>query len=182
MIRYGMRRTRLWAVGLAVMLASCTPGSRSVGDPPAAVPLVLEQPATPFPQAELTDENRARLGELVTGFLVDATLNQDQPLAPAPGTSDLIVPLQPGQDHRVDVTLAPGRWYRFLGACDYECRNVDLELIDAEGVVVIRDLYLNDFPSMDYMSETGGVFTLRLMMRTCVIAPCFAGARMVTQP
>jgi hypothetical protein len=146
------------------------------------VPVTLEQPAQPFPQAELSEENQELLGALVMGFLVDATLNQDQPLAPPSGWTDVIVPLQPGGDHRSEVTLLPGRWYRFLGACDFECRNIDLELLNADGVVVARDLYANDFPEMDYMADSGGVFTLRILMRTCVIAPCYAGVRLVTQP
>ena len=177
-----MRGKSLVALAMALVCVACARADAGSGDPPMGTPVTLQQPAQPFPQAVLSEENQALLGALVMGFLVDATLRQDQELAPPQGWSDVIVPLQPGQDHRSEVTLQAGRWYRFLGACDFECDNVDLELIDAAGVVVARDLFSNDFPQMDFMAPAGGVFTLRILMRTCTIAPCYAGARMVTQP
>jgi hypothetical protein len=181
-----MRREFRWkgvvAAAVAALCSACGAGAPNAGEPPPGIPVSLQPPAQPFPQAALSEENQALLGALVMGFLVDATLRQSQELVPAVGWSDVIVPLQPQADYRSDVTLQAGRWYRFLGACDFECGNIDLELIDANGVVVVRDLFANDFPQMDFMSETGGVYTLRIMMRSCTIAPCYAGVRMVTQP
>jgi hypothetical protein len=118
-------------------------------------PVAQEPPPTPFPEAPLTEDNRAQLGAVVAGFLIGSQERWGDGMIAAAGLADIIVPLQPGTDYRASIALQGGRPYRFVGACDYECRNIDLELWDANGVVVARDLMLNDTPVMDYTPAGG---------------------------
>lgn len=143
-------------------------------------PYAQTAPEAPFPEAPLTDDNRAQLGAVVAGFLIGSQEQWGDGMIPAAGLDDIIVPLTPGTDYRAAITLQGGRPYRFVGACDYECSNVDLELWDASGQVVARDLMQNDTPVMDYTPASGGAYTLRILMQTCTITPCYAGARALT--
>ncbi len=102
-------------------------------------------------------------------------------LAPAAGLSDEVTGLQPGTDHRWQVSLSGGVNYRIIGACDNECSNLDIELIDAStGGVVASDLLPDDFPVVNYSPPANGNYIVRIMMQTCTIAPCFAGARILS--
>jgi hypothetical protein len=175
---------RARAVALAVMMAAsgglmagCGRAEPAPEPPPMGAPFELAAPAQPFPEAPLTDDHRAQLGAVVAGFLVGSQEQWGDGMTQAAGIEDVIVPLLPGTDYRAAMTLEAGRPYRFVGACDYECSNVDLELWDAGGRVVARDLMQNDTPVMDYTPTSGGLYTLRIMMQTCTITPCYAGAR-----
>ena len=172
---------RISALFLALLLIGCGgSGARDTALPAMGVPFQQAVQEHPAPQAPLDDDNRIRLGELVTGFLVDSQMRYGQGMVPALSLSDQIVPMQPGSDYRFPVSLEQGRAYRFVGACDYECRNLDFELLDAAGTVVARDLGANDVPIMDYTPALAGTFTVRLMMQACIIAPCFAGVRVLS--
>jgi|688.fasta_scaffold240112_3 hypothetical protein len=171
---------RALAMGLGLALVACGDTASAPPPPPMGAPVAQEPPPTPFPEAPLTEDNRAQLGAVVAGFLIGSQERWGDGMIAAAGLADIIVPLQPGTDYRASIALQGGRPYRFVGACDYECRNIDLELWDANGVVVARDLMLNDTPVMDYTPAAGGAFTLRILMQTCTITPCYAGARILT--
>ena len=168
------------AMGFGMMLGACGGGQPAPEPPPMGTPVTLTAPEQPFPEAPLTDENRAQLGAVVAGFLIGSQERWGDGMIPAEGLADVIVPLTPGSDYRAPIALQGGRPYRFVGACDYECSNVDLELWDANGQVVARDLMQNDTPVMDFTPATGGGFTLRIMLQTCTITPCYVGARTLT--
>ena len=73
------------------------------------------------------------------------------------------------------------RTYRIVGACDDDCSNLDLELIDVStGGVVASDMLQDDFPVVDFTPQANGRYIVRLLMQTCTVAPCFAGARVLT--
>jgi hypothetical protein len=120
----------------------------------------------------------------VHGFLDRAQQQYAPDFAKAGGLEDHIVALQQGQDDRWPLTLTGGAVYRILGACDNECRNLDLELLDASGAVVASDSAPDDFPLLNFTPPAGGAYTLRTVLQTCTVAPCYVGARVLvrTQP
>ncbi len=132
-------------------------------------------------QANLSAEERAQLEQLVASYLNDVQSAHGGDMGPAAGFTDEVAGLQPGTDHRWQVSLSGGAAYRIIGACDNECSNLDIELIDVStGGVVASDLLPDDFPVVNYTPTANGNYIVRIMMQTCTIAPCYAGGRVLT--
>jgi hypothetical protein len=147
----------------------------------AQAPTVLTPGEGGTQQATVTDEVRQQLIAQMTQFL-DQAGQQFAPGMTAPeGMTDQIVPMQPGTDHRWVVSLTSGAAYTFLGACDGDCTNVDIEVIDMNtGGVVASDVLPDDFPVVQFSPPADGQYMARLMMRSCSVSPCYAGGRVVT--
>ena len=96
------------------------------------------------------------------------------------GLTDQISSLQPGHDYRWQVNLQGATQYRFIGACDNECSNMDIELIDASGAVVASDKAPDDFPVVNFTPASNGQYLVRAILQTCTIGPCYVGARVLT--
>jgi hypothetical protein len=145
----------------------------------ALAALTLAGPA--LAQQDLTDVERQQLVALVGAYLDDVQQHFAPGLAPAAGFSDEIVAMQPGGDHRWSINLVGGAAYRIIGACDNECSDVDIELIDAAGTVVASDTLPDDYPIVDHAPSANGAYVVRMIMQRCTAAPCFAGARVLTE-
>jgi hypothetical protein len=173
---------RHFTLAAALALAACGQNEPAL---PKSEPGALNAPselnaATAEGQALLTPEQRAQLEQLVRNYLDEAVRRNAQGLNPAPGFADEITDLQPGRDHRWQVDLAAGTNYRVVGGCDNECSNLDIELIDARGGVVASDLGPDDFPVVNFTPSANGRYIVRIMMQACSVAPCYAGARVLT--
>ena len=118
----------------------------------------------------------------VRGYLDRAQAQSGENMSVVNGTSDEIVPIQPAADYRRAINLSAGIPYRLLGACDNDCSNMDIELIDAgTGSVVAADSAPNDFPVVNFTPPQDGAYTVRLIMQTCTAAPCYAGVRVLAR-
>lgn len=170
-----MIRSIIFAAASALALAACnqTPAAPAQNAP------TQQQFQMPAQQASLSDSERQQLHELVKGYLDSAQEGLAQGMKPAPGFNDEVTGLQPGHDHRWQVNLKGGTAYRILGGCDNECSNMDMELIDSRGGVVANDMAPDDHPMVNFTPASDGVFTVRLLMQTCTVAPCYAGARVL---
>ena len=72
--------------------------------------------------------------------------------------------------------------YTFLGACDGDCTNVDIELIDMRtGGVVASDMLPDDYPVVNFTAPANGQYMVRTILQVCTTAPCFTGMRALTQ-
>lgn len=177
-----MRRT-VWAAAAALSLAAC--GQAGAPQLPqvqagAQAPMVLTGGTAE--QAVLSDDERAQLRQLVSSYLNTVQEGFGQGLSPAEGFADEVAGLQPGTDHRWVVNLAGNTAYRILGACDNECSNVDIELIDmSTGGVIASDVLPDDYPVVDFTPAANGSYMVRIIMQTCTIAPCYAGARVLSR-
>ena len=98
-------------------------------------------------RGQFKTRERTQLEQLVANYL-NSTQSQVGPnLSPAPGFSDHVAGMQPGTDDRWVVDLVGGTTYGIIGACDNECSNMDIELIDMNtGGVVASDVLPDDFP------------------------------------
>jgi hypothetical protein len=168
----------------ALVLGAC--GQQSSG-PPLPPPQAgaqapsVQAASTAAQQAMITPEQRAQLEQLVGSYLNTVQTNYGGGMSPAQGFTDQIAGLQPGSDHRWQVNLAGGTGYRIVGACDNECSNMDIELIDMRtGGVVASDLLPDDYPVVDFTPPANGQYVIRMLMQTCTVAPCYAGARILT--
>lgn len=178
-----MIRHLMFAAAAAMALAACNPGGSGPplpkGDPNALNAPSQQNSAPPNGQAMLSAEERAQLEQLVRSYLDEAVRRNGQGFGPSAGFSDEITSLQPGTDHRWQVNLVGGANYRVLGGCDNECQNLDIELIDSTGAVVASDMGPDDFPVVNFRPSANGSYIVRIMMQTCTVAPCYAGARVL---
>ncbi len=176
-----MRRA-LWAVSAALVLAACGQQGSGPALPPvqegAQAPSRPTAPTGPVDRAQITAEVREQL----TGN-IDSLLDQMQAQLggePLQGFTDEIVEMEPGSDHRQQVALAGGAAYRIVGACDGDCTNFDIELIDmATGGVVASDMLPDDWPIVEFTPPADGQYMVRSLMQSCSVAPCFAGTRVL---
>jgi hypothetical protein len=174
---------QLWiAAALAMTLAACGQGADGPPLPPVkagATPPSTQSAASPTEQVTVSDEVRQQLitqmGEQL-GQLQSANAPNYSPVG-----ADTIVPMQPGRDHRFIVSLNGGTEYGFIGTCDGDCSNVDLELIDMNtGGVVGNDMLPDNYPIFPFTPPANGQYMVRLLMQACTQAPCFAGVRVVS--
>lgn len=182
-----MRRI-LFSAGLALLAAACGQQGSGVNLPPVQQGAQAPSRQTPPPvgqvkQAQISNEQREQFLGRVREYL---DMAQQHPqvgggLSPAQGFSDETAAMQPGTDHRWPVELAGGSPYRIIGACDDDCSNLDMELIDVStGGVVASDMLQDDFPVVEFTPQANGRYIVRLLMQTCSVAPCFAGARVLS--
>ncbi len=175
-------RLMILAALAALALAACNQGTGpKLPETQEGAQAPSQQSASAAQQASLTEDERRQLTELVASYLNDVQAQHAQGLSPAPGFVDEVTGLQPGTDHRWQVSLVGGTAYRIIGACDNECENMDIELINvATGGVVASDVLPDDFPVVNYTPGANGAYIVRIMMQTCTVAPCYAGARVLT--
>lgn len=175
-------RQFLIAAAAACMLAACGAGADGPPLPrvqAGATPPSTQSPGSPTEQTTVTDEVRQ---QLITGIGQLLTQYQTQ-MASGSHTigNDTIVPMQPGHDYRFIVDLNGGQQYGFIGACDGDCTNVDIELISmTTGGVVANDMLPDDYPVASYRPDANGQYMVRLLMQACSQAPCYAGVREIS--
>jgi hypothetical protein len=72
-----------------------------------------------------------------------------------------------------DIRLRGGRSYAILGACDNDCGDLDLFLVDDDGNEIDSDTSADDFPVVRYSPRRNGNFRVRIRMYECDTEPCF---------
>lgn len=174
-------RHLMLAAAAALALAACN--QQGSGPPLPQVQAGAQAPATLTPQAgvrqaQIDDATRQGLIANIDQML-DA-MTQQSGMAAAEGINDVIAPMQPGTDNRSIVTLNAGG-YTVIGACDGDCTNMDIELIDMNtGGVVASDMLPDDFPVVNYSVPANGQYMIRMLMQSCSVAPCYGGARVLS--
>lgn len=133
------------------------------------------------PQVSLTEEQRAELRELAKSYIDDAARENTRGFTAVQGVEDEVVALQPSQVHAWTVPLQQGQTYRVIGGCDNECTDMDFELLDPTGKIIERDTLPDSFPIINVTPTSAGRYTVRFLMKTCTIAPCYAAARLYHQ-
>lgn len=171
-------RTLLLAAVAAFALTACNQGAGPAMpqvQEGAQAPMQLNPPTSGVQQVRITDEVRQNLTQYI-----DAQLDQMEGASGMTAVADgeAIVAMQPGTDNRMVLPLTAGTPYTFIGACDDDCNNVDIELISmTTGGVVASDVLDDDFPVVNFTPTENGQYMVRLILQTCTMAPCFAGSR-----
>lgn len=68
-----------------------------------------------------------------------------------------------------------GYTYQIRGACDQDCRDVDIEVTDLNGKVLFQDLATDDSPKVSFDVTGTGDLKVKVTMRQCSEEPCFWG-------
>lgn len=186
-----MMRQMLLAATAALALGACNmlPGAGGSGPPLPPLQDGAQAPSTQTPQTEasqpgnLDDATRQMLIANISEQLEAIGQQFASGMAPPAGMVDDVVPMMPTTDHRRVVDLTGGTLYRFAGACDGDCTNVDIEIIDmTTGGVVASDMLPDDYPVAEYTPTANGQYMIRLLMQACTVTPCYAGTRVFEAP
>ena len=165
---------------LALALAGCNPVAQRAPAHPSQ-----SQATAPgsTQQVQISAANRAEVENNIRDLLTQTATQYAAGAAVIPGMADVLTAIQPGSDHQTRVALTGGTAYVFVGACDVDCNNVDLELLDAAtGAVVGSDLMADDYPVVQYTPAANASYFVRIILRTCTQAPCYVGARGLQAP
>jgi hypothetical protein len=175
-----MKRFATLACVLALAACNQTPAAP---DQSQAVPGAEQAAGEGTEEIDPTSaEGQARLREIVGGYL-DMAQQQVAPNAQRDAgfeDENALIPLS-GSPHNWSVNLNAGVNYIFLGACDDDCTNLDIELIDAANAVVASDTAPDDFPIVRFRPSANGTYTVRTHLRTCAVEPCQLGVRVLTE-
>lgn len=182
-----MMRQAMLAAAAALALAACNQQASGPALPPvqegAQAPSTQTPPTSAVEQVNISDENRRQVEANVTDLLNQLGNGVAAGATPPAGFEDVMVALQPGTDHRFVMNLTGGTQYSFIGMCDADCSNIDIELIDMRtGGVVGSDMLDDDYPVVHYQPAENGDHMVRLLMQTCTRAPCYTAARVLAHP
>ncbi len=81
--------------------------------------------------------------------------------------------LEEGRSETHDVRLRGRRSYAILGACDNDCGDLDLYLLDDNGNEIESDVSTDDFPVVRYTPRRDGPYRVRIRMYECDTEPCY---------
>ncbi len=65
--------------------------------------------------------------------------------------------------------------YAFVGVCDNDCRDLDLELYDENGNLIDKDFEDDDLPQVSVTADWTGTFKLKVLMENCAESYCYYG-------
>lgn len=71
--------------------------------------------------------------------------------------------------------LDKGASYIITGACDNDCKNVDMVIKDDDDNVVDKDRKDDDTPVLTLVPSKSGKFTIDVEMASCKEEPCYFG-------
>jgi hypothetical protein len=83
--------------------------------------------------------------------------------------------LNEGATQDYPVSIGAGQRYTIAGVCDNDCPDLDIKLLDATGTEVASDTATDSVPVVSYAASKSGLFTVRVVMYDCNVAPCSAG-------
>lgn len=83
--------------------------------------------------------------------------------------------LAKGESVRLNVRLNGGSEFQMVGACDTDCDDLDIVLLDANGKEVDRDDKKDDFPIVGI--PQAGDYVARVTMVQCDTANCQYGVK-----
>jgi hypothetical protein len=90
--------------------------------------------------------------------------------------TDMIVgTLANGASVALEVDVVAGVEYMIVGACDNDCTDLDLSLVDLQGNVLFEDALDDDVPILSFTAPAGGTHFLLVDMYACSVEPCSFG-------
>ncbi len=148
----------------------------------AQAPSTQARPETTPQRAQIDDATRTQLVANIGEQLDAIAQNFAAGMSAVEGTTDQIHALEPSTDNRWLIDLTANQPYTFVGACDGDCTNVDIELISmSTGGVVASDMLPDDYPVVQFTAPANGQYMVRTLLQNCSVAPCFVGSRALTQ-
>ncbi|RMH35909.1 MAG: hypothetical protein D6690_07715 [Nitrospirae bacterium] len=76
---------------------------------------------------------------------------------------------------RIVLELQGGVTYTIVGACDNDCRDLDMVLVDENGNIVSEDMQDDDLPVLTVTPRWTGKFMIGVRISMCRQSPCVYG-------
>jgi len=73
------------------------------------------------------------------------------------------------------MTLYGGNEYIIIGACDGDCGDLDIAVLDEYDNPVARDTETDDVPVVELALEEQGRYQIQVTMYDCSVEPCYFG-------
>ncbi len=73
------------------------------------------------------------------------------------------------------MTLYGGNDYLIIGACDGDCGDLDITVLDEYDNTIARDTETDDVPVVQLDLEEQGRYQIRVKMYSCSVEPCYFG-------
>lgn len=83
--------------------------------------------------------------------------------------------IQEGNYESIALDLTGGWDYVIVGACDNDCSDLDLHLMDPSGTPIVQNVGPDDPPVLQLTAARSGGYELRVGMVGCSVSPCFYG-------
>lgn len=83
--------------------------------------------------------------------------------------------LDQGKRDSWTFTLERGVEYLIIGACDNDCSDLDMTVVDQQDAVIVKDEEVDATPTARFRVNRTGEFTVDLDMFKCRDNPCFFG-------
>ena len=80
-----------------------------------------------------------------------------------------------------DMTVVGGNQYVLFGACDNDCRDVDLKIFDTAGNLLMQDVAVDDTPVLTFTANSSGKYRVQVVMATCNRNPCYYGVQLMAR-
>jgi hypothetical protein len=80
-----------------------------------------------------------------------------------------------GATTTVELALDAGTAYAIMGACDTDCSDLDLVLMDPAGAKVAEDVLDDDIPVVAVEPTRSGTYRVTVAMAACSEEPCRYG-------
>lgn len=141
-------------------------GGEVVSREPAASMFGVEAPAD-WPQRVRALLTRSGERHLDARYTVIAR-SEEEEIAPVRSESD---------GHRVAYELEAGRTYRFQAACDQDCSDVDIEVLDPAGAQIALNVDFDNNPYVEVTPAASGSHVVRVWLAQCSVEPCYVGVQ-----
>lgn len=80
-----------------------------------------------------------------------------------------------------EMTVVGGTNYVIFGACDNDCRDVDIKIFDTRGNLLMQDVLVDDQPAVLFTANGSGKYRVDVVMATCNANPCRYGIKLMAQ-
>jgi hypothetical protein len=79
------------------------------------------------------------------------------------------------------MTVSGGNAYVLFGACDNDCRDVDLKIFDTSGNMIMQDVAVDDTPVLTFTASSSGSYRVEVVMANCNRNPCYYGVQLMAR-
>lgn len=95
----------------------------------------------------------------------------------SPDRQPMMGSLNDDAEESIMVNLNAGTRYAFVGVCDNDCSDVDLQLFGGDGTKIAEDMAADDKPVLQFTATYTGAHRMKVLMPTCNQNPCYYGVQ-----
>jgi hypothetical protein len=89
--------------------------------------------------------------------------------------------MRESERYQLNATISRGDDVVITGACDQDCRDLDLIIYDDRGRELDRDTLVDDLPVLNFRAPYSGDYTIEAVMYQCSVNPCYFGVSLNVQ-